>query len=378
MRSKKKVLRSLGVLCLFLTMACPVSAQHPSFNVRSIWEEAQAGWHQVVDGPKGAVNLDIDIWVPDVASLPVLEVEHIQKVYPEVRDLFPEYLKHGYDAHPSQIALDRNSPYQIKHPDNVSVDITYLDVSQMDWDAPFIEENPTTLREAVTLVKDSLSVYSFDVEDFDWEHPVGVEALRWRKGSVAKGIFKGEAFTEKGFCSFSIHQKFYGIPCLADVTRVFVHYAPEGGRPRPYEVGAVPQLGAAVEDQNAYGIGGKLVAVTGIISPDMPLCAVDAVKQAVLPRIQSGNIREIYSMQLGYVLYKTSYEVDDTMWLVPTWVVGCEYYPNPKLPTHEADPTLPRNQSSFARNLLINAQTGELIDPDSKAKDRVLAPKIRQ
>jgi len=62
-----------------------------------------------------------------------------------------------------------------------------------------------------------------------------------------------------------------GLPCLADVTRVFVHYVPEGGRPRPYEVGAVPQLGAAVEDQNAYGIGGKLVAVTGIMYPDMPL-----------------------------------------------------------------------------------------------------------
>ena len=117
---------------------------------------------------------------------------------------------------------------------------------------------------------------------------------------------------------------------------------------------------------------GRMISITDRLAEDVPLCGFDLVRQALEAEIKAGHIREIFQLQLGYVLYATPgakrsighdwLTTDNAVfYAVPMWDVHCLYEQNPdKAVTF--DPQDHRNSTS-AVHLLINAQTGELVSP---------------
>ena len=135
-----------------------------------------------------------------------------------------------------------------------------------------------------------------------------------------------------------------------------------------------PNYTLTYQDGENYRISGYTVIESAVLAEDVPLCSFDLVKAAIAEEITAGHIRAVYAVDLGYALYnepgvtrKPGLEWLQTaeFYAVPAWRVLCLY-------TANADKALPESAyanphtSLYERTLYINAQTGELLDPDQR------------
>lgn len=127
-----------------------------------------------------------------------------------------------------------------------------------------------------------------------------------------------------------------------------------------------------MQDEDSYELGGHAVRESAVLAEDVPLCSFDLVKAAVEAEIEAGHIRAVYAIDLGYALYNepgvtrepgTEWIADAEFYALPAWRVLCIYTANTgkKLDSKVfANPAT----SMYYKMLFINAQTGELLDPD--------------
>ena len=110
----------------------------------------------------------------------------------------------------------------------------------------------------------------------------------------------------------------------------------------------------------------------GQLEEDVPLCSFDKVQNTVEKLIQNGYIRRVYALRFGYCCYR---DVEGGNVLYPVWQIECDYAFDPakQLSPDENYPVMERMHYS---TMIVNAQTGEFMNP-VKLKDRLLdAPKV--
>ena len=56
-------------------------------------------------------------------------------------------------------------------------------------------------------------------------------------------------------------------------------------------------------DEESYRVGNSLARIRNVEYLDVPLASLDSVLESIGKEIKTGNIREVYSVRLGYVLY---------------------------------------------------------------------------
>ena len=108
------------------------------------------------------------------------------------------------------------------------------------------------------------------------------------------------------------------------------------------------------------------------LEEDVPLCSFDKVQNTVEKLIQNGYIRRVYALRFGYCCYR---DVEGGNVLYPVWQIECDYAIDPakQLSPDESYPVMERMHYS---TMIVNAQTGEFMNP-VKLKDRLLdAPKV--
>ena len=108
------------------------------------------------------------------------------------------------------------------------------------------------------------------------------------------------------------------------------------------------------------------------LEEDIPLCSFDKVQNTVEKLIQNGYIRRVYALRFGYCCYR---DVERANVLYPVWQIECDYAfdPSKQLSPDESYPVMERMHYS---TMIVNAQTGEFMNP-VKLKDRLLdAPKV--
>ena len=108
------------------------------------------------------------------------------------------------------------------------------------------------------------------------------------------------------------------------------------------------------------------------LEEDVPLCSFDKVQSTVEKLIQNGYIRRVYALRFGYCCYR---DVEGGNVLYPVWQIECDYaFDSAKqLSPDESYPVMERMHYS---TMIVNAQTGEFMNP-VKLKDRLLdAPKV--
>ena len=106
------------------------------------------------------------------------------------------------------------------------------------------------------------------------------------------------------------------------------------------------------------------------IAADVPLSPLDRVIDSIEKQIEAGHIRDIYALRFGYCCYEGT---EGRTILYPVWEVECAYCYSAKkeIPTDaelEDEPSI--LSGLFYRKMIVNAQTGEFIDP-AKLMDRV-------
>lgn len=108
------------------------------------------------------------------------------------------------------------------------------------------------------------------------------------------------------------------------------------------------------------------------LEEDVPLCSFDKVQSTVEKLIQNGYIRRVYALRFGYCCYR---DVEGGNVLYPVWQIECDYAFDPakQLSPDESYPVMERMHYS---TMIVNAQTGEFMNP-VKLKDKLLdAPKV--
>lgn len=131
-----------------------------------------------------------------------------------------------------------------------------------------------------------------------------------------------------------------------------------------------------VESEDGYGLVAHLLAEEELIHEDIPLLNFDAVKPQIEKLIEDGRIRKVHNVRLGYVVYLENDHNTEHYQLLPSWVVECEYYPSSNSETLYFDDQPDYSIHQQFRKLVINAQTGQLIDPTDRGPDRSNVPEI--
>lgn len=112
------------------------------------------------------------------------------------------------------------------------------------------------------------------------------------------------------------------------------------------------------------------LAESGVVCEDVPLCGMEGVLRSVAERIRAGHIRNVYALRFGYCCYRGE---DDGIVLYPVWEVECDYYYDPKEATKDYKELedAPITGGLRYRTMIVNAQTGEFMDP-FELKDKIL------
>lgn len=126
-----------------------------------------------------------------------------------------------------------------------------------------------------------------------------------------------------------------------------------------------------LSSDESYVLYGKPWIESGILAEDIPLCPIETVIANIQKEIDSGRIKNIYSLMLGYVVFGDDSQTyskhpwdNEQFLLIPTWICECSYVADPN-----KDYVYPKNENADAYNYrgldwfyekwMFNAQTGK-------------------
>lgn len=98
----------------------------------------------------------------------------------------------------------------------------------------------------------------------------------------------------------------------------------------------------------------------GVLMEDMKVCGIDKVLAAYGRLIEKGELIRVDRLQLGYVGWYDSRD-SETMRLLPMWMAE-GYMTRPSTRKRGKDPSTLGIRDAEHSYIMVNAQTGELID----------------
>ena len=121
------------------------------------------------------------------------------------------------------------------------------------------------------------------------------------------------------------------------------------------------------EDEEYEGAYIEIPRLIGECIEDVPLLPFDNIQGVIRQRIQEGYIQSICEIRLGYISATSPDLPGEEFFLTPAWVVCGVMNSYPNIPFYPEN--FSPEQRYIASELVINAQTGELIDFTSHSKE---------
>ena len=117
------------------------------------------------------------------------------------------------------------------------------------------------------------------------------------------------------------------------------------------------------------------IQATGKMVDDVPLCNINDVIQSVEEKITDGHIRNVYSLRFGYCCYPAQ---NEEIILYPVWEIECDYVFDPKqeMRIYPEDDGIPITSGRYYSTMIVNAQTGEFMNPIELKEKLLDCPKI--
>ncbi|MDO5376970.1 MAG: hypothetical protein Q4G52_01425 [Clostridia bacterium] len=312
---KRRLMGLLGLLAALFCAAACASAQTPSMSIADLKAQTPENWE--------ANGINVPVYVPDVTEMPVLEV---------TRRTLSDAALEEYGAH----------------------------VRQNSKQAQRIQVEPQQ-EEAEGIARITNAIYNplwearFNAELYAENQTVSLEEALERLGELTEKAFGGMRCLPRRAQVFSADKRFKG----SEVIPV------EGGKPGYYCIDVWPMLrgipvlqgvaggrrarGAfkptdfytALSRYSAYFVyrseedwiwsSAGVFEETGVKIEDIPLCSFETIRDQLEAMIESGELRRVYDMKLGYVIYadpdvryakKLSELLEQRYVAVPTWI--CE------------------------------------------------------
>lgn len=380
----KKV--SILMMVVMLCMMCVpdgTMAENKLYSITELPAHTTSHWQQTYEAYGRTIDVDVDVEIPNVSSAPVITVRRADPIaeplnselkawykQAEKEDRVNSYSYRSNDfstnfthATPPAWGKDRDSEFVVG-----AMSQRMQDLYDYALGMTYAENNPLTVGEAIEIFQQRVAEY-FPNEKLHLRTVYVTSRSFWKKNN--------QPISEKGHYSFTMSQTFHGIPFMASIHEAFTQFA-IGNEDAFLESRGVAR--GSVYDENAWSFNACFYQESGVVYKDIPLLPFDAVKGAVEELILSGHVRWIDSVSLGYVQFDASNP--DEQVLVPCWVVWCEYHPDGARSERSGGENSSSNlmydgNNDYYRPLIINAQTGEMIDPENDSAGRCLCPSIK-
>lgn len=358
------------ILCLAILFPLTgLAARH--VTITELREQAKAGWQQTYQAHGRTISVDVMPHVPQVEAFPVLKVGMADlKPQPDPMGVFTPYTQ----DEPGFATLEANRKAVTDTKGYTSGGVLY---SGFDLDKAYIPANPQTLGQMMDMVADILDRSQLPAD------LIYQDLIR----SLMLGIYqdkRGNKEPEPGLAILEFYQAMRGIPVVADKWKAYL----VNKRPVSFSYASpCPRPSALIKMPDQYVVFFiYMLKETAQLAPDVPLAGFDSIKSTVEQEIKAGRMRQVFGLTLGYAIYseiipkpvkgQSFHTLDSVYYAVPIWAVDCIYVENAKTRLQDySDWDLsggdPFNVLEYHR-ILINAQTGELVDPANQKLEREL------
>ena len=398
----KRFAGMMGALLLMPTLAL-ASGDMVSISELRQQVEVMGRWTQTYDTPNGEASVDIPIIVPEVESMPILQVSAVMgKDVAEEKGLHKSVDQENagagifYDDFDILSKLNANvdDAAMIFCANPKEIDLAFLQVSHNDpnsmrggsWDYSSDyyypnEMNPETLfaeenEQMLSTANNALAVllqnyYGKENADYDVDYVEVRGRARKRAGRTKNDLGAYKKDYPKGTYYISFRQKLGGIPIYLEIghkmlttnqTYVTQEVALKCQRIRGIETNTLEYM-----DETSFILDTTWMREEKQIWEDVPLVTLDEVMQALEKKIEEGYIRDIYALRLGYVCYPDDTS-PDIYALYPAWVCDCIYANSPHEQIMENIVTDAFRENYRYEQIFVDAQTCDIqagwIDQD--------------
>lgn len=353
-------------------------------EIKSITEiEKIDVWDEYIKSENGReIHIQIPINIPDVDTLPIVDISRME---PDINGL-NQILSNGAELSYNDLSgisigcSDENSIYNIKK----SGVRSYLCINDL-WsyenknDISSIYANDNTY--SLMYVKEKM--LKFFQNMYQCEDEVEVQKVKMEICYLLtdeKEIENGELIGS-GQYMLTGNQKIEKIPIIVSALRGYkVDKIENRVEDELRMLDNTVLLYWRDEHEFAFMTRGA-VKEQNKIEENMKICDTNVIFDSIRSYITKGVIEDIYSLELGYVVYAKNdenYEKKDKnveFRLIPTWVAKCKY---PSKNTNDVEFSNAydyMNEFGF-QYLLINAQDGKISDPYTSGKSKYFAPEI--
>lgn len=420
------------IVTFFVLLLVPVLAT-ASTNMVSITElrqqaENMGRWTQTYEAHGRTIEVDVPIIVPEVEKLPVVEVEAYYAIRNDRlnRENYPLKRLHTYDEKEEyknyiiyeETNLDTylNNEKQTTGELRIVNSETGLDMADLEarYDAPtekltiktkytsqsfypyelkaehiYAEDNPDSLQDAINVLN--------GVVDYFYPEGNGVYVDQVEVRSRARKV-KGIDDYKLGECvegypmgtyRLSVRPKIEGVPIYIEIsrrTRINQFESDDAYFKiwkKAERIMAINDMWFEYMNCNSFEFSGVWLKKKNIFAEDVPLVSLETVLSVLEDKIKSGNIRNVYALELGYCAYLNE-ESPESYTLYPIWFCECDYLDSAReefahSSIWDQEDSLHakriRNRYSYVP-LLIHAQTGMMEDVWLTRSEQTYCPEV--
>lgn len=378
------------VFLIFLLMLAlfPASA----LTLDELRQQAQNGWHQVYEAHGRTIQVDIPIDVPDAKHFPAFRaaLQPPSAVIPvgEKSTLFGYY--DGQNTVTNFPGLfqwqagDAEMQYHQRKGSEPSFEGHTLYPPEVNWDIPYSINNAATVR---SLYDKAMGIWQqyFPGQTLDLRLTEVWAGTAHRKFDWSIEEYVGHALptNANAYLAPKFEQLISGIPLLAYADDSFLTFGgmPDGFQPLPFgytppgvwiysrSLQAMCGIDGLQENMNFFTLQAR-----DSLADDLPLCSLGKAIASYEALIDAGQLRHIQNLRLGYAIWEDR-ENPGMYLLLPAWVAWGVLVQKPEKEAWYARKFNSLAESRFWESneygpILVNAQTGELINPWNKSKTR--------
>lgn len=358
--------KPLGWLSLFLIAILPLSGFAESLPLNTFSQTHH--WKQTYNAHNRSIEIDIEIAIPEKMEAAILTArdgdssltdEQLTRYAAIAGD--PSFNPNNSETF---LGMGVNNPFtMLPGQKNGRCKTWMLDLNSIDVNTAYAENNPVTLGEAWDIFTSEIE-YCYGQEIA--QHLVIDQIMMRDRLKVYDRKTKeyGEALREYGSYQFTALQVFYDMPLLCHVSTAFDNSI-RGENTRLQNL-----LIGIIANEESFDFRFSLVKVEQLLSENSAICGVEDAISALESFIDEGRIRNVYTLKLAYVLWNDASD-DELFYMVPCWVAECDYYSSAK----EKDVELSDDGENYTdktcyQKTIVNALTGEILDPENSSKNR--------
>lgn len=345
------------LLALLLALVCIAASAQEYYTLSEIREQAAQGWHETYLAYGREIVADVDVNMPDVDVLPIDKIE-LARLFPS-SDNGNGGIK--ITARPDENIFAFDSMAYLAIPEHVIWKYERQYAPPYDLRKIYAENSSLCLGDAIETIRNALAEVELDASDWLLERPYELYVSGLWNQAMSKREYPG--------CySLKFYQVLNGIPILNHAGCAY--YEKTRGN-------YTAMLDAWVIDEDTVHVYVAMLKAVDRIAEDVPLCSFDRVIRAYEEEIKEGHIRKIYDLEFGYVFYDDPKYVSgegfaEHYYAVPAWRLNCLYMSNrqKELPEYNTEESTEERDSLEYAALVVNAQTGEMLNFMSKDKNR--------